>query len=452
MKHTLCTLLLLALSTLRAQDTFSIVAVDSVTGEVGSAGASCVDLFSFPGFSNDFLGVLFPGLGAINTQAFFLPSNQDNATARMNLGETPAQIIQWLIANDAQGQPHIRQYGIAALVNGSPQAAAHTGTATNDYKGQRVGSNYAIQGNILLGPEILDSMEARFLNTEGDLACKLMAAMQGANVVGADTRCAPFGNSSLFAFLKVAQPSDAFGAPSLLLSVRTSGFQRIEPIDSLQSLFDRIYLPQSTDSLAACDSLTWINGETYTASTDVTFRIVGGAANGCDSLVTLALTIPEAIDRSLTIDSLALTIQANQQDARYQWLDCGAGFVPIAGATNQTLASSEGGQFAVAITVDGCTDTSDCAILSAVGLPRAPDARFSVNVFPNPTRGTSMVQWSETASVAVIRVKDLRGRTLQTLRAQGTQSIQLRLDQPAGFYWLEVETPRGRQCVPLSKW
>ena len=172
----------------QAQDTFSIVAVDSVTGEVGSAGASGVNLFTFPFFSTDFLGELIPGVGAINTQAFYLPANQNSATARMNLGETPEQIIQWLVANDVENQPEIRQYGIAALIDGFPQAAAHIGTSTDDYKGQRVGPNYAIQGNILLGPEILDSMEARFLNTEGDLACKLMAAMQGANVVGADTR------------------------------------------------------------------------------------------------------------------------------------------------------------------------------------------------------------------------------------------------------------------------
>lgn len=232
---------LISLSNVFSQDTFSIVAVDSVTGEVGSAGASCVDLFAAGLPNDDFIGVLVPGVGAINTQAYYLPANQDNATNQMNLGQTPSQIIQWLISNDVQALPEFRQYGIAALINGSPQVAAHTGSSTDNYKNHVIGPNYSIQGNILLGQEVLDSMEARFLNTEGDLACKLMAALQGANMVGADTRCAANGTSSLFAYVKVAQTTDAFGSPSFLASVRTSGSAGIEPIDSLQIKFDAMH-------------------------------------------------------------------------------------------------------------------------------------------------------------------------------------------------------------------
>ncbi|MFM1744707.1 MAG: hypothetical protein RLZZ630_644, partial [Bacteroidota bacterium] len=67
-----------------------------------------------------------------------------------------------------------------------------------------------------------------------------MAALQGAKVPGADTRCANngTGTSSLFAFLEVAQPTDSIGQPSLLVSVKTPGGAGIEPIDSLQILFD----------------------------------------------------------------------------------------------------------------------------------------------------------------------------------------------------------------------
>lgn len=240
------TILLLAVTmaiidTSIAQDTFSIVAIDTITGEVGSAGASCVDMSNFPGYTDDFLGELFPGLGAINTQAYYHPTNQSNARDRMNLGDTPSQIIDWLVENDVSGQPQLRQYGIVALVDESPESAAHTGIATDDYKNHVLGPNYSIQGNILLGQEILDSMEYRFLTAEGDLACKLMAAMQGANVVGADTRCSSNGTSSLFAFIKVAQPDDVFGEPSFLLSLRTSSGDNIEPIDSLQTMFDEVH-------------------------------------------------------------------------------------------------------------------------------------------------------------------------------------------------------------------
>lgn len=219
-----------------SQDTFSIVAIDPETGEVGSAGASCVDLIAFNILDAGFLGELFPGVGAINTQASYTAVNQTRARSRMNAGDTPQEIIDVVVASDFN--PTIRQYGIAAFVGGEPQTAGHTGENCITYANHILGPTYAIQGNILLGPEILENMEAMFLQTEGDLAHKLMAALQGANAVGADTRCEPNGTSSLFAFIKVAQPDDQFNAPSFSLSVRTRDGEGIEPIDSLQVNFD----------------------------------------------------------------------------------------------------------------------------------------------------------------------------------------------------------------------
>lgn len=227
---------------LHAQDTFSIVAADSTTREVGSAGASCVDLFA-AGFTDaTFLGQLLPDTGAINTQAAYLPANQNNARARMRTGETPAQIIGWLAKHDVENNPLIRQYGVVGFKGDNVSAAGYTGSNCINYKNHITGNidgiYYSIQGNILLGQEILDSMEYRFRNESGDLACRLMAALQGAKVVGADTRCAPDGTSSLFAFLKVAQPSDTYGNPSFSISLRTRDNTGIEPIDSLQSIFN----------------------------------------------------------------------------------------------------------------------------------------------------------------------------------------------------------------------
>ncbi len=253
---------------LNAQDTFSIVAVDENTGEVGSAGASCVDLSGF-NLPPDFLGELFPGEGAINSQAWYIPQNQANARTRMNAGDSPAEIIDWLVANDVQDNPNLRQYGVVRIIDGTSFSAAHTGVNTDDYKGHRTGPNYSIQGNILLGPEILDSMEYHFVNTEGTLAAKLMAAMQGANVVGADSRCTNNGTSSLFAFLKVAQPDDVFGSPSLVLGVDFASNTGIEPIDSLQILFDEAFPPVSTNNLVQIPGNVYPNP----ANKEVVFEI-----------------------------------------------------------------------------------------------------------------------------------------------------------------------------------
>lgn len=221
-----------------AQHTFSIVAVDSVTGEIGSAGATCGDSIIWPGTPGAYLiSDVIPGVGAIHTQSFYLTNNQNNANQRMMMGDSPQQIITWLENNDAGNSPASRQYGVVDYNGGSPRSAAFTGANCFDYKNHITGPGYAIQGNILLGQQILDSMEARYLRTPGSLADKLMASMQGANVVGADTRCMTDGVSSLSAFIRVAQAADH--PDSLYLDINVAGTASgVEPIDVLQTRFD----------------------------------------------------------------------------------------------------------------------------------------------------------------------------------------------------------------------
>jgi uncharacterized Ntn-hydrolase superfamily protein len=217
-------------------DTFSICAVDLATNEVGSAGASCYN--SSPGCI--ILSDVHPGVGVIHTQAYWLQANQNYARQLMNQGLSPQRIIDSLIAHDAENNPTRRQYGIVDLISGG-RYASYTGSNCDPWKGHLNGPTYSIQGNILLGPQIIDSMKARYLNTPGMLAIKLMAALQGAKVVGADTRCASYGTSSSSAFIRVAKSTDPQGGPYWLdLNVRIPNayLQNNDPIDSLQTLFD----------------------------------------------------------------------------------------------------------------------------------------------------------------------------------------------------------------------
>lgn len=224
------------------QDTFSIVALDTITGEIGSAGASCLDNIQFPGSNGAIIiSDLLPGRGAIHTQASWNAVNQANARLKMEQGLSPQEVINWLKANDAQGGIAWvnRQYGIVDFdPQGHPRSAALTGNGCLNWKGHKTGTNYSIQGNILLGPEILDSIEARFLASTGPLSDRLMFALQGANVPGADIRCLQNGTSSLSAFLRIAKPGDAADSLSLDLNVPSLP-TGMEPIDSLQRLYDQ---------------------------------------------------------------------------------------------------------------------------------------------------------------------------------------------------------------------
>lgn len=238
--------------TLSAQDTFSIVAVDPETGEVGGAGGTCLDIIQ-EGVSVIIISDILPGKGAINTQSFWNSSNQSTARNRMEAGDSPEEIMSYLQFNDVQFNPLIRQYGAADFgPDGMPRAAAFTGENCFDFKGQIVGENYAIQGNILIGAEVLTAMEEGFLaDTSASLAQRLMMALQGANIPGADERCLEEGVSSRSTFLRVARPDDEDDDLYLDLEVPVTPFG-VDPIDSIQVLFDA-WLATSTNNFILRD-------------------------------------------------------------------------------------------------------------------------------------------------------------------------------------------------------
>tara|TARA_B110000438_G_C15816172_1_gene652036 strand:+ start:2542 stop:3528 length:987 start_codon:yes stop_codon:yes gene_type:complete len=225
-------------SLLFAQHTFSIVAIDPITGEIGSAGATCGDNITWPGTPGAALiSDIIPGKGAVHTQSYWNSTNQYNAHQQLLNGASSQEIIDWLVANDSEGDASVRQYGAITTINDSITSAAFTGSNCFDYKNHHIGDNYSIQGNILLGQSILDSMESRFVNTDGSLANKLMASLQGAKVIGADTRCTIENVSSLSAFLRIAQEDD--NSDNIYLDIIVpSTLDQIDPIDSVQTLYN----------------------------------------------------------------------------------------------------------------------------------------------------------------------------------------------------------------------
>jgi len=218
--------------------TFSIVAVDYSTGAVGSAGASCIA-------GSKMINDVVEGIGAINTQAYYLSQNQANAHNLLISGLAPDSIIQWLINNDVEGTPEFRQYGVVTLT-GPGASAAFTGSANTNYKGHRTGFGYSIQGNILKNATVLDTMQYAFLNTPGPLEDKLMAALLAANIPGADSRCTSCGKPAISAFIRVIHPGDN-GTPYLYEFVDNTTCP-INPMDSMVMKFNNWKQLQIADS------------------------------------------------------------------------------------------------------------------------------------------------------------------------------------------------------------
>ncbi len=157
--------------------TFSIVAFDPETDSLGVAVQS------------KFLavGAVVPwaraGVGAVATQAMANFNYGPRGLDLMSEGRTAEETVQALTAAD-EGRDH-RQLGV---VDAQGRAATFTGPGCFDWAGGVTGGHYAAQGNILVGRETVDAMAMTYERTGGDLAARLLAALDAGQEAGGDSR------------------------------------------------------------------------------------------------------------------------------------------------------------------------------------------------------------------------------------------------------------------------
>ena len=127
--------------------TFSIVAIDLNNGQVGSAGASCIG-------GSIIISDIHPGIGAIHTQSYWSGYNQIVASDLMDSGLSPDEIIDYLVENDVNDNPLIRQYGIVDIYEGGRNAIGESVDPEIDNRVQRL--RVDLPG---LAPELVSSLK-----------------------------------------------------------------------------------------------------------------------------------------------------------------------------------------------------------------------------------------------------------------------------------------------------
>jgi len=220
--------------------------------------------------------------------------------------------------------------------------------------------------------------------------------------------------------------------------------------DSLVTLNLTINNPTSgTDTRTECNSYTWIDGITYNSNNNsATFNLTGAAANGCDSLVTLNLTISNVTD--LTTSNAGNTITANNVNATYRWLDCDNSFAVIVGETNASYTPSVNGNYAVELTENGCVDTSACTLISTVGIVVNSFGNGLI-VYPNPTNGNFSIDLGAIYENSQILITDIAGKVIDSRILTQTQLLNLSIEEPAGIYIVSVQSGDKRAIVRLIK-
>lgn len=168
---------LLAQSSLRPIHTYSIVAKDSVTGEMGVAVQS--HWFSV----GSLVTWAEAGVGAVATQSFVDPSYGKLGLELMRAGKTANQALESLVAGDPGRD--VRQ---VAMVDAQGNVAVHTGRSCIASAGHVVGRGYSVQANLMRNDKIWGAMAQAYESANGPLAERLMRALEAAEGAGGDIR------------------------------------------------------------------------------------------------------------------------------------------------------------------------------------------------------------------------------------------------------------------------
>ena len=203
---------------IRPVSTYSIVARDAATGQLGVAVQS--HWFS--------VGSVVPwaasGVGAVATQSFVEVSYGPRGLAEMGRGVAPAEALAGLVAEDPAAD--VRQ---VAFVDARGRVAAHTGERCIPGAGHVTGRGFSVQANLMLTDDVPQAMARAYEAAEGPLAERMLAALQAAQRAGGDLR----GRQSAAILVVRAEPSDAPWTDRLV-DLRVEDHER--PLDELARL------------------------------------------------------------------------------------------------------------------------------------------------------------------------------------------------------------------------
>ncbi len=204
--------------------TFSLCAIDPESGESGAVVTTRVP----------FVGRAVPwaraGVGAVATQSWTVVEYGRRGLDLMAGGEKPAQVIEQLLADDLGRE--LRQLG---MIDMRGRTAAFSGAENGRWAGSRQGKNFTVQGNVLVGRQVVDAVADHFESTHGigmALAERLILALEAGQAAGGDKRRGYLQSAAL----RVADPDDP-GRGGDHLSVSIDVGEHAHPVQELKRIY-----------------------------------------------------------------------------------------------------------------------------------------------------------------------------------------------------------------------
>jgi hypothetical protein len=155
---------------------------------------------------------------------------------------------------------------------------------------------------------------------------------------------------------------------------------------------------------------------------------------GFDSVITVNLTINN-IDHSISQNEFVLT--TNNNNAAYQWINCGGGNQPIEGEIRQSFSPITNGSYAVIVSQNGCIDTSECYEVNLTGLNYS-NLKQNIILYRNPTDGNLTIYMGRDFPECEISIVQSDGMVIRKERFKNRNIIDLNLTSAPGLYMMII--------------
>lgn len=197
----------------------------------------------------------------------------------------------------------------------------------------------------------------------------------------------------------------------------------------------------------ACVSYTSPSGSYIWTTTNTYIDTIPNAAN-CDSIITINLTINNVSD--LTTSTDGATITSNNTDATYQWLNCDSNYTVIDAQMDVSFTATVNGSYAVQLTENECVDTTECININISGLI---ENNFGDQflLYPNPSSENFSVDLGESFQTVTITIVDIVGKQIVRQKYNDSKLLNVKLEEPAGIYFIMIESEDKKAVIRLEK-
>jgi hypothetical protein len=176
-------------------------------------------------------------------------------------------------------------------------------------------------------------------------------------------------------------------------------------------------------------------GSSYTDPTATNVVHVQGTRAGNGMVI---ITYTASVDTSTSLLGQTITSNESGAGATYQWLDCDNSFNVLTGETGVSYTATANGNYAVEITVSGCTDTSACVSITGVGINELTNE--SVSIYPNPTNNFVTISLGNHSGAVNYTLTTVEGKiVVKQNNIKGNKIIINLSSESKGIYFLKIE-------------